>query len=145
MKPPKTVLLIALSLFFVVLISIWALNTVKQNNHEEYLGSVLGGEPGISYHLYNISGEKTGYSRAVITIYPSEAGDTSKLKEIISHYFPEKSEEIFSNIQVRHQKLKNNWLEGEAYEYVESPSKKVWVKALDGQKPTVRLEFTIPV
>lgn len=156
----KTVLLVALSLFFVV--GILVFNVVKQNNYPpqvKYLNSALGckmisfdeekswqvTEDGISYAIYNIAGERTGQLRTIITIYAEEAGDLSKVKEIITHYFPEQSEVIFSNINDRVEKLTNNWLEGSSFEYTQSSDKEIWVKALDGQRPSVRIEFTLPV
>lgn len=100
-------------------------------------------EDNIDFALYNITGEDTGYTRAVIGIESKNAKDLSKVDKIIAGFFPDKKDEIMSEITFRQEKLNNHWLVGEAYKYTYRQNS-ITIKALDDQIPTIEVEIILP-
>lgn len=154
----KKTVLIALSIFLLAVLLVGGYTCLKQPKVPQQVkifNSLLGNEmtasgnnwyikeDNIDYALYNITGKDTGYTRAVIEIESKNATDLSKVDKIIASFFPDKKDEIMSEITLKQEKLNNHWLVGEAYKYAYRQNS-ITVKALDDQIPTIEIEIILP-
>ena len=101
---------------------------------------------GIYYHCHNTKGEETGYCRVTLTADVDKAEDLTSFYKVADYYFPDKSDEIYQNVLHKYSEFKDYRIDMIDYEYSESESKKVIVRAFNVEdKFYVAMDMAIPV
>ncbi len=159
----RTVIMLSVFLLSVIVGSTWLFiqNGKKVPSQVQLINSLLNTEMvstdnnnldwetevnGIYYHCYNTKGEETGYCRVILTADMDKAEDLTNFHKVANYYFPDKSDEIYQNVLHKYSEFKDYRIDMIDYEYSESESKKVIVRAFNVEdKFYVAMDMAIPV
>ncbi len=157
----RTVIMLSVFLLSVIVGGMWLFiqNSKKVPPQVQLVNTLLNAEMstdnyldwvtevnGIYYHCHNTKGEETGYCRVILTADMDKAEDLTNFHKVADYYFSDKSDEIYQQVLLKHNKFKDSQIDVIDYEYSESETKSVTVTAFNvDNKLYVAMDMAIPV